>query len=252
MFQLEWNNRIGVFGTSGTGKSWLMKWIIKQYIKHNKRRYYVIIDDNIRNVKEYQELNFKLQAVNRSMINQEYNFKSFIKYHEKVCFIFDDLLQEEIKEFLNKIGYALYSLTDSLLAVDESHYFLTPGKNEPSEILRYERGGRKQGSDFILSTHRTTDISPDFINLLNVKISFRVNEINTIERLSMFYDQFNNVSNNDLIDPELTLSQKKQAKKIIKCNSPSMILKNLPNRFFLYSDSENGIQEISTSNILNM
>ena len=249
---MEWNNRFGIFGTSGTGKSWLIKYIVKQYLKYNKRRYYVIIDENIRNIQEYEEMGFHIEEINRDIFNHNFSVIDFLRYHEKVVFLINDLLPAEIPDFLNPVADSLYSLGDSLFVIDEAHYFIQRGKNNPESVIRYERGGRKQGSDFIVGSHRTTDLNPDVVNLLNCVISFRVNEVNTIERLSRYYDQFNNVKNNDLIDPEMNKSQKNKAKKILKENDPRLILKKLPNRYFLYSDDKNGIQEISTSNILNI
>ena len=251
MDQMEWNNRIGVFGTAGTGKSWYTKWIVKQYLKLKKRRYYVIFDDNIRNIKEYEKMGFHIQEVDQEVINMDINFISYIKYYEKVVFLFNDLLPEEVPSILNPVADSLYQLSDSLLVIDEAHYFLQRGSNIPKQVIRYERGGRKQGSDFLVSTHRTTDLDPDIINLLNCIVSFRVNEINTIQRLSKYYDQFNSYSK-DLIDNELNLQQKNKAEQIIKLQDPEEILKNMPDRYFLYSDVKNGIQEISCSNILSI
>lgn len=249
MYQLEWNNRIGLFGTSGTGKSWYLKWIIKKYIKENKRRYYVIIDDNMLNVKEYKKMGFHVQIIDQEIIEKGINYKSFIKYHEKIVFVIENLVNEEVHYFLDTIGKTLYSLSDSLLAIDEAHYFVKPGRYEPLEIIRYLRGGRKQGSDFIISSHRTTDVSPDVISLLNVIISLRVNEINTVERLALFFDQFYNHKDN-IIDQDLPKKYKNECNKIITAKDPRKILQNLPNRYFLYSDLEKGIQEISTTNNL--
>jgi DNA helicase HerA-like ATPase len=248
---MEWNNRIGVFGTAGTGKSWFTKWIVKQYLKLKKRRYNVIFDDNIRNIKEYEKMGFHIQEVDQQTINLNIDYTSFIQYHEKIVFLFNDLLPEETPIILNAVADSLYKLSDSLLVIDEAHYFLQRGKHIPKSVIRYARGGRKQGSDILISTHRTTDIDPDIINLLNCIISFRVNEINTLQRISKFFDQFNN-TDHDLIDQELNLKQTNQAEQIIKINDPEQILKKLPNRYFLYSDLKNGIQEISSSNILSI
>ena len=251
MRQLEWNNRIGIIGTSRTGKSWLLKYIINQYIKNNKRRYYILIDDKLSNVVELYEKGFYVQEINKDNINGNFNLEKFIKYHEKVVFLINGFVnQSEIHEFLNKLAFVVYHLKDALFCIDEAHQFLKTGKYEPENIVKLERGGAKDGIDFIISTHRLTDVSPDVVSLLNVIISFRVNEVNTVDRLANFFDQFYNPENNDLIDPDLDQQTQSRFKELLKSRSPEYILKNLRNREFLYADLPEGIQEITSSNLL--
>lgn len=251
MQQLEWNNRIGIIGTSRTGKSWLMKWIIKQYIKNNKRRYYILVDDKLSNVIELKDKGFFIQQLNKENIEGNFDLRKFIKYHERVAFVINGFVdQEQIHAFLNDLAYTVYYLKDSLFCIDEAHGFLPSGKYEPVNVKKLERGGAKDGVDFIISTHRLTDVSPDIVSLLNVIISFRVNEVNTVDRLAEFFDQFYNPENNDLIDPDLDQQSKKRIEDMLKTRSPEFILKKLKNREFLYADLPEGEQEITSSNLL--
>jgi len=251
MRQLEWNNRIGIIGTSRTGKSWLMKYIINQYIKYDKRRYYIVVDDKLSNVVELYNNGFHVEEITADKINKNFDLKKFIKYHEKVVFLINGFFdQKEIYKFLNKLAFTVYHLKDSLFCIDEAHSFLPPGKYEPENIKKLERGGAKDGIDFIISTHRLTDVSPDVIALLNVIISFQNNEVNTVERLAEFFDQFYNPENNDLIDSDLDQSTKNRFKDLLKTRSPEHIIKNLKKREFVYADLPEGIQELTSSNLL--
>lgn len=251
MRQLEWNNRIGIIGTSRTGKSWLLKYIINQYIKNNKRRYYILIDDKLSNVVELYEKGFYVQEINKDNINGNFNLEKFIKYHEKVVFLVNGFVeQKEIHSFLNKLAAVVYTLKDSLFVIDEAHQFLPQGKYEPVNIKKLQRGGAKDGIDFIISTHRITDVSPDIVSLLNVIISFRVNEPNSVERSAEYFDQFYNPENKDLIDPDLDQQTKNRFKELLKSRNPEYIIRNLRNREFLYADLPEGIQEITSSNLL--
>jgi DNA helicase HerA-like ATPase len=251
MRQLEWNNRIGIIGTSRTGKSWLLKYIIKQYIKMNKRRYYILIDDKMSNVIELEKQGFYIQEINKDNIDDKYSLKKFIKHHEKVVFLINGFIdQAEIHKFLNRLAFVVYHLKDALFCIDEAHAFLPSGKYEPKNIVKLERGGAKDGIDFIISTHRITDVSPDVVSLLNVIISFRVNEPNTRERLAEFFDQFSNPDNNELIDQDLDRQTKKRFKEMLQLKNPEFILPKLKNREFLYADLPEGIQQITSSNLL--
>ena len=101
--QLEWNNRIFITGTSRTGKSWFRDWIILKYIKENKRKYYIVIDDRLNNLEKLYNNGFYIQNINRDHINQNYNYYKFIKYHQKIAFIPGDLNGEEVKNLINRL-----------------------------------------------------------------------------------------------------------------------------------------------------
>ena len=251
MRQLEWNNRIGIFGTSRVGKSYLKDYIVKKYDKLNKRRYYILIDDKMSNVLDLYQKGFYIQEITQDNINGNFNLKKFIKYHEKVVFLVNGFVeQKEIHSFLNKLAAVVYTLKDSLFVIDEAHQFLPQGKYEPVNIKKLQRGGAKDGIDFIISTHRITDVSPDIVSLLNVIISFRVNEPNSVERSAEYFDQFYNPENKDLIDPDLDQQTKNRFKELLKSRNPEYIIRNLRNREFLYADLPEGIQEITSSNLL--
>jgi len=228
-----------------------MKYIINQYIENNKRRYYIVVDDKLSNVVELYENGFHVEEITKEKIEGNFSLKKFIKYHEKVVFLINGFFdQKEIYNFLNKLAFTVYHLKDALFCIDEAHAFLPSSKYEPENIKKLERGGAKDGIDFIVSTHRLTDISPDVVALLNVIISFQNTEINTVERLAEFFDKFYNTQNFNLIDPDLDQSTKKRFKDMLKSNNPEHIIRNLKKREFLYADLPEGIQQITSSNLL--
>ena len=242
----EYNNLLGVFGTSGTGKSYMVKWILKRYMKNRKRDYFLIIDDDLENVKEYKKMGFKVEEINQNILNKNINFAQYLKTVKKLVLVDQGLIKGEVREFLNNLGYQIRQMKSTLLIIDEAHHFLKRGKYEPEQILRYQREGRKRGNDLIITTHRITDISTDFHNLLNSLIVFRLNNINAVKRVYHDFTEFDNYSDK-LIDPELTRSQKNKAKKLIKRYDTKQLIKKLPDRWFLYSDPRHAVQEISTS-----
>ncbi|MFW6046666.1 MAG: hypothetical protein ACOCP4_02605 [Candidatus Woesearchaeota archaeon] len=249
--QVEWNNRILLTGTSGAGKSWFRDFLILHYIRNNKRRYYVVIDDRENNAKNlYEKANFHLEQYSRSVSEKNINWKKYIRYHEKIYIVPTNVTQEDIKILINNIILALWELTDALLIIDEANQFLKPGIFEPEEMRRFLRGGRKDGLDSMVITHRVVDLAPNLVALFNRHISFRVTEKNSVQRLEQYFDQFYQPSSS-LLDPELRGKDKKDLQKMInKYSKPENFIKNLPNRCFLYSDTENGEQEISSTNIL--
>lgn len=246
--QVEWNNRILITGQSGTGKSWFRDWIINYYIKCNKRRYYIIVDDRLSNAERLYKKSFKIQEIeNLKYVNK---LRNFIRYHEKVYFIIN-MDRERTNEFLEKLINILYTLKDILFVTDESHLFYKRYK-EPDGIEKLLRNGRKDGIDQIYVTQRLVDISPDIVDLCNRKISFRITGKNSVERIAEFYDKFDGNFNNlddSLIDNEISKKDKKIAKKLInKFNKPEYFVSNLSNRFYLYAKEESGKQEISSTN----
>lgn len=249
--QIEWNNRFSITGMSRTGKSWLRDWITKRYIEKNKRGYYVVIDSQLINAENlYKKENFKIQEINKKMKNiSKTAIKNFIIEYKKVYFVIEELSLKECQSFINKVCQVIKKLKDTLLEFDEPYNFFDVN-NCPSELITVYRSGAKHGIDLISSSQRLIDVPPTLVSQANIYIAFRNTEPNTLNRLKKYYSEFNK-PNLKLIDSELKSKDKKKAKKIIKkYNKPSEILRNLPNRFFLYSDVERGIQEISSTNIL--
>ena len=246
--QLKWNNRIFIIGTSRTGKSYLRDWIIGRYIRNNNRRYYCIIDDRLDNVMDLKnKYGFKIIEVNKDNINKNINFKKIMQTYEKVAFITTNVLQSELKSWLNKISYTMWDLGDGLLVIDEAWAYLKRGKHDPEEFKRVVRGGAKQGLDTIVVTHRIQDIDPDLIALFNIFISFRIDEPNSIDKVVNYFDQFNN-PDKSLIDNTVKNKSKRKLNQLVNSYSkPEQIIKNLPNYHFLYADRVNSIQEITSS-----
>jgi nucleoside-triphosphatase THEP1 len=244
---LETNIRLCLTGQSGTGKSKLLQWIITQYIKNEKRRYYVVIDDRESNVKYLEkEHGFYIQDINDNMVQNldNINFKNFIKHHEKVCLIPTYLEQEDITKIIDEISISAYKLTDILLCIDEAHSFLKRGKYFSNNFSKVVRGGRKDGICSIISTHRITDIDPDYLALFNLFVSLRNTEENTLKKLNNYYNKFDF----SMIDSNLKTKHKKEIREIITNNpKPIDLISKLPNRFFAYADREKGIQEITRS-----
>jgi len=245
--QLTWNNRFFITGTSRTGKSYFRDWIIKQYIKNKKRDYYVVVDDRIDNSYNLAKYGFKIIEIDRDRIKKQVNYAEMIKHFEKVVFVTGNVNNEEVHDWLNNLCYTVFDLSSCLFVIDEAWIFLKRGRYEPDEFARLMRGGAKQAVDTMIVTQRFQDISPDILTLVNRLISFRINEINTLKKLAEFYGQFYD-PDIKLVDQELNNNEKRKCNHMIQTyNRPESFLKNLPNYYYMYSDTVNNEQELSST-----
>lgn len=214
---IEWNNRWLIVGSSGRGKTWFALWVIAQYVKMNKRSFFVFLSDNAR---DYNKLNhpptirpanlgFKLVHFGAEHAKRTWNWKRILLKHRRLYIETGNLLSEEMVSLVNQLSKAFWNLGAGLFAIDEAWQFL-PHTNPPLEFERLIRGGRKRGVDTMVISQRVVDIHPRILNSLNLIVAFGLAEKNDVDRISRYFDPIRG------LDPKLIIPNLKQGQYLIK------------------------------------
>src|SRR5690606_4424853 len=173
------------------GKTWFSLWLIRQYVRLNKRSFYVFLSDNAR---DYNKANhdhsirraangFKLVTYTSEHASKTWNWERGLQTHRRLYIETTRLLEDETNRLVNALSLAFWRLGSGLFAVDEAWQFLSH-TNPPLEFERLSRGARKMGVDVMAITQRVVDIHPRILNSLNPIVSFRLTEKNDVERIS--------------------------------------------------------------------
>jgi Cdc6-like AAA superfamily ATPase len=93
MERLEMQNYIWlILGKSGTGKSYLARHIVEEYIKQGKRKYHIVIDLSDEHFYSgLQHYGFKLAEINRETIQKEVNWIKVLELHNNLLLEVTDL-----------------------------------------------------------------------------------------------------------------------------------------------------------------
>lgn len=226
---IEWNNRWLIAGASGRGKTWFALWLIAQYIKQNKRSFFVFLSDNAR---DYNKANhtpvirpaangFKLVQFDSEHAKQRWNWDRILMKHRRLYIETGNLLSGEMTGLVNQISGAFWRLGSGLFAIDEAWQFL-PHIDPPLEFERLSRGGRKAGVDVMAITQRVVDIHPRILNSLNLIVSFGLVEQNDVQRMGRYFEP-------------------------VKGKDPRLIIPKLKQGQFLIRATEIGEQELATT-----
>lgn len=226
---IEWNNRWLIAGASGRGKTWFALWAIAQYVKLNKRSFYVFLSDNARDYNKYNHhpsirpanLGFKLVRYDAEHAKRAWNWERILQKHRRLYIETGNLLSEEMVLLVNRLSRTFWNLGAGLLAIDEAWQFL-PHTNPPLEFERLIRGGRKKGVDTMVISQRVVDIHPRILNSLNLIVAFGLAEKNDVDRISRYFDP-------------------------IRGRDPKLIIPTLGQGQYLIREVETGKQELNTT-----
>lgn len=192
-----------ILGKSGSGKSIYSRYIIDKYIKTNKKKYIVMIDENNSHYTEYlKDKGFFYQEYSKAHTNKVYNFKKFIEKKKRVFFEVNQLTDPEIMDFIDQISHVIMSLKNSLFVIDEGHLFF-PRVGGSVELSRLYRAGRKRGIDIIMITQMVVDLNIVAIKQSNVLNSFQLTEKNELERIGKYFDNGENILPTLKVPPEV-------------------------------------------------
>jgi len=179
-----------IVGKSGCGKSWFGRWILLQYLKKEAVEYIMVLDDSSDHFYSGLQANgFFLQEYGEREAQGRYNWQRFIADKRKVLLEVTNLTSQEIKNLVDDVSKAIYTLGDALLLIDEAHIFF-PRSDSSLELERLLRGGRKRAIDIIMITQTLVDLNLIALRLANMLILFQVTEANELDR-AQFYFQVN-------------------------------------------------------------
>lgn len=174
-----------IMGPSGSGKSYFASKLIEQI---SKEKPVIIVDDT----EYYQNLKIPTQLI--EVTQENYKRISFIKAIKKawelhVALIFEsvDLLQEEEKDFLERLGYVLNKyIRNVVLVIDEAYHFF-PRWHYPQSISRLMRSGRKRGIDIVMIYQQFSDIDLTGPRQANIAVAFKTLEPGEQEKLRKMF-----------------------------------------------------------------
>ena len=145
---IEWNNKFLIAGTSGTGKTWKGLYLLKEYIRQEKRQYYVFLAnsgrdyDNPKHIETIRPANLGFHHIlfNSEHAKNSWKWTEILQKYPRLYIETGDLVQEEISGLVDSLSTAFWTLENSLFIIDEAWSFLTrKTRQEPFE--RLARGG---------------------------------------------------------------------------------------------------------------
>ena len=177
-----------ILGKSGTGKSYLGRYIVSEYVRQKKRKYHIVIDLSDEHFYSgLKDIGFKLTEVNRNVITKDIDWQNIFSKYPNLIIEVTDLLDEEIIRLMDNIGKALFKLGNALLVIDEAHQFFERF-HYSEELARLFRGGRKYYIDIMLITQMVVDLGLVARKQANILVSFQLTEKNDVEMVSRYFD----------------------------------------------------------------
>jgi ABC-type dipeptide/oligopeptide/nickel transport system ATPase component len=169
-----------IVGKSGSGKTYLAKYVIKQMIPYKR----VII---ISNRNEYD-----IPALYEAEITR--STKGRIDYANLVMkksplFLSYLLTDQDVTAELDRLSEALMQVGNTALFIDEAHLFFPRWRaSEGLNIL--VKAGRKEGIDTVFITQMPVDLNPAALKQKSYIVSFQVTEPSEIERLRVGFEDY--------------------------------------------------------------
>lgn len=185
------NLRTFIAGTSGVGKTFLLLWYIWRYIKYDRRTYYVYVTDNAIDynnsnmpvVIRPRNLGFKHVVYSSEKAQKRWDWAKILQNHPRIYIETTDLSDKQMIELVNELSRGIWETRSALFAIDEAWQYL----NDYNAVTRYAqvvRGGRKVGIDSVAASQRIVDIHPKILSLYNLRVIFRIDDLNDIMRAS--------------------------------------------------------------------
>lgn len=174
-----------IIGKSGSGKSWLARWLAIQYLKKGLTEYIVVLDTSADHFYSgLQDWNFKLWSYDNALAQKKINWTKVFNQYPKSVIEISFLTDEEITNLVDDVSLSIMELGNTLLLIDEAHQFYPRTGYHSKNLERLIRGGRKIGVDLIFVTQMRVDVDLVAVKQANVVISFQVTEENDVEKVS--------------------------------------------------------------------
>ncbi len=188
--------RGAVFGKSGTGKSWLLHWIIANYLKYDLRDRVIVLNTTI---KDYSYLSgYDIEKISLDQSSPEQlNWEKILLEHPRLYI--ELLSREEAGErHIDNLCRTVLGMGNTFLAVDEGHAIF-PKYSNADLLYAVIREGRKHGIDYMLGTQQPVDLATTAMGLANMIISFRIDKDTHVEkigdRIGAPYSEIQNLEN---------------------------------------------------------
>lgn len=169
-----------IYGKTGSGKSYLAHWIVKQYAKRNLRDRIVAVSTTSMDRDEYLP-EFDLITVDENT-PPDLDWGKVLIDHPHL-YIEMMGLDEENAHHLDRLSRTIRGMGNTLFLVDEAHQLF--GRYTDADGLRYLiRQGRKYKVEWILASQQPVDVAKEGASQANILIAFRTEDKSHVERLS--------------------------------------------------------------------
>ena len=181
---LGYSNRWLIAGQSGTGKSWYARYLITQYIREQRKRSIIVLDNSMDHWPTLQGLGFEHVTIGQEHIRRGIPWSKFLSRHPRVLIEATYLDSDETMSLVDSLSRAVAeSVPYSLLVIDEAWSFYN--KNYPAPNLeRLLRGGRKHNIDIMLITQRLQDLATPGRSQTNLLVMFHLDDLTDINLAS--------------------------------------------------------------------
>lgn len=171
-----------IIGKSGSGKSYLTKYMVKRIIPGKK---VLVISNSTEYSKEIPALqHFDVDITKAGKLNY-LKMLSQLKYVSLNLLLDDENLVSE----MDRIAESMLNLHNCVLVIDEAHIFF-PRYRASKKLEILVKAGRKFGVDGIFITQMPVDLNTAPLKQKSFIISFQITEKSELERLRIGFEDY--------------------------------------------------------------
>jgi hypothetical protein len=193
-------SRIGVFGRSGSGKSWFLGWLLERVIPKFDYAAHFDLHDEEEGLSMKDESLLKTFYVDKEFLHKTVEYqgremslaKAVVLKNKKVRVVPDGLTDTETAELFNDVASLAMKIGETEasfhLSADEAHEVVPNiGDNLEADFPGIERvltGGRKRGVEWLLCTQRPAKLHEDAYTQMNMAAYFSLTKDNDINKVN--------------------------------------------------------------------
>ncbi len=197
---MKQNNRIVILGMSGSGKSWLGRYILtKYYCAPDIRDLYVVLDTSETHFRPedrseefgLEKIGFRHLPVTNDLLEKGIRWSDYFKDHskDKLVIELDDLTPEDMEDQGNRIAAAILERGNAVFMLDEAQIMFRQGAaRSPKGIMRLLTGGRKRGVGAILIAQHFAFIDKLATQGANKIIAYSTSSPNELKHYKDIFD----------------------------------------------------------------
>jgi len=177
--------RAGVFGRSGSGKSWFLGWYLERVIPRFDYAVHFDVEDEEQGLSRKEDPMLKTFYVDIEFADKTVEYEgremplvaAVVLKNKKVRVVPDGLTDGEQMQLFNDLSRLAMEIgkteANFHLSADEAHQVVPNiGDSLPDGIVRVLTGGRKKGVEWVLCTQRPAKLHDDAYTQMNMAAYF--------------------------------------------------------------------------------